>query len=209
MVMVIMDITDMATDITDMVIIMDIIWVRDPPMLNQLLPPNLQLPQKPLLKPKLHLGTDTVTDTMVMVMDTDITVTDTDILMVIIMDIIWANDPPNLPLKLMPPPHLTTLTTDTVIDTDTDTTDIPTITDMLTITANDQPNLPLKPHPHLITDTDTTDTTVMVTDTDTTDIMVMDTATTTANNKDTTTLNNATTFIMAYLVLKKKIEIFF
>ena len=46
-------------------------------------------------------------------------------------------------------------------------------------------------------------------DTDTTDIMVMDTATTTANNKDTTTLNNATTFIMAYLVLKKKIEIFF
>ena len=207
MVMVIMDITDMATDITDMVIIMDIIWVRDPPMLNQL--PKLPLPQKPLLKPKPHLGTDMVTDTTVMVMDTDITDTDTDILMVIIMDIIWANDPPNLPLKLMPPPHLTTLTTDTVIDTDTDTTDIPTITDMLTITANDPPNLPLKPHPHLITDTDTTDTTVMVTDTDTTDIMVMDTATTTANNKDTTTLNNATTFIMAYLVLKKKIEIFF
>merc|ERR1739846_92855 len=184
-----MDISDMATDITDMVIIMDIIWVRDPPMLNQ------------LLKPKPHLGTDMVTDTTVMVMDTDITDTDTDILMVIIMDIIWANDPPNLLLKLMPPPHLTTLTTDTVIDTDTDTTDIPTITDMLTITANDPPNLPLKPHPPLITDTDTTDTTVMVTDTDTTDITVMDTATTTANNKATTPLNNATTFIMAYLVV--------
>merc|ERR1711936_377990 len=152
MVMVITDITDMATDITDMVIIMDIIWERDPPMLNQLLPPNLQLPQKPLLKPKPHLTTDMDTDT-------------------------------------------------TVIDTDTDTTDIPTITDMLTITANDPPNLPLKPHPHLITDTDTTDTTVMVTDTDTTDITVMDTATTTANNKATTPLNNATTFIMAYLVL--------
>jgi len=201
MVMVITDISDMATDITDMVIIMDIIWVRDPPMLNQL--PKLPLPQKPLLKPKPHLGTDMVTDTTVMVMDTDITDTDTDILMVIIMDIIWANDPPNLPLKLMPPPHLTTDTdTDTtVIDTDTDTTDIPTITDMLTITANDPPNLPLKPHPPLITDTDTTDTTVMVTDTDTTDITVMDTATTTANNKATTPLNNATTFIMAYLVV--------
>merc|ERR1711988_649958 len=172
---------------------MDIIWVRDPPMLNQL--PKLPLPQKQLLKPKPHLGTDMVTDTTVMVMDTDITDTDTDILMVIIMDIIWANDPPNLPLKLMPPPHLTTLTTDTVIDTDTDTTDIPTITDM------DPPNLPLKPHPHLITDTDTTDTTVMVTDTDTTDITVMDTAITTANNKATTPLNNATTFIMAYLVV--------
>merc|ERR1712186_232365 len=124
-------------DITDMVIIMDIIWVRDPPMLSQL--PKLPLPQKPLLKPKPHLGTDMVMDTTVMVMDTDITDTDTDILMVIIMDIIWANDPPNLLLKLMPPPHLTTDTdTDTtVIDTDTDTTDIPTITDMLTITAND------------------------------------------------------------------------
>merc|ERR1712223_1300028 len=151
---------------------MDIIWVRDPPMQNQL--PKLPLPQKPLLKPKPHLGTDTVTDTTVMVMDTDIT-----------------------------------LTTDTVIDTDTDTTDIPTITDMLTITANDPPNLPLKPHPPLITDTDTTDTTVMVTDTDTTDITVMDTATTTANNKATTPLNNATTFIMAYLVvLKKRLKFF-
>merc|ERR1739848_6837 len=189
--MVITDISDMATDITDMVIIMDIIWVRDPPMLNQL--PKLPLPQKPLLKPKPHLGTVT---------DTDTTDMDTDILMVI-MDIIWANDPPNLPLKLMPPPHLTTDTdTDTtVMDTDTDTTDIPTITDMLTITANDPPNLPLKPHPHLIMDTDTTTATVMVTDTDTTDITVMDTATTTANNKATTPLNNATTFIMAYLVV--------
>merc|ERR1739848_139776 len=155
MVMVITDISDMATDITDMVIIMDIIWVRDPPMLNQL--PKLPLPQKPLLKPKPHLGTDTVTDTTVMVMDTDITDMDTDILMVI-MDIIWANDPLNLPLKLMPPQHLTTDTdTDTtVMDTDTDTTDIPTITDKLT---------------------------------------------TTANNKATTPLNNATTFIMAYLVV--------
>merc|ERR1712223_51966 len=118
---------------------MDIIWVRDPPMLNQL--PKLPLPQKPLLKPKPHLGTDMVTDTMVMVMDTDITDTDTDILMVIIMDIIWANDPPNLPLKLMPPPHLTTLTTDTdttdttVMVTDTDTTDI-TVMDTATTTAN-------------------------------------------------------------------------
>merc|ERR1711862_920701 len=148
----------------------------------------------------MGLGTDTVMDTTVMVMDTDITDMDTDILMVI-MDIIWANDPPNLPLKLMPPPHLTTDTdTDTtVMDTDTDTTDIPTITDMLTITANDPPNLPLKPHPHLIMDTDTTTATVMV----------MDTDTTTANNKATTPLNNATTFIMAYLVvLKKRLKIF-
>merc|ERR1711936_705952 len=104
MVMVITDITDMATDITDMVIIMDIIWVRDPPMLNQLLPPNLQLPQKPLLKPKPHHGTDTVTDITVMVMDTDITVTDTDmdttdIPTITDMLTITANDPPNLPLK--------------------------------------------------------------------------------------------------------------
>merc|ERR1711936_100357 len=114
------DITDMATDITDMVIIMDIIWVRDPPMLNQLLPPNLQLPQKPLLKPKLHLGTDTDTDTTVIDTDTDTT----DIPTITDMLTITANDPPNLPLK--PHPHLITdtdTTDTTVMVTDTDTTD--------------------------------------------------------------------------------------
>ena len=113
-----MVITDMATDITamDMVImdIMDIIWVRDPPMLNQL--PKLPLNLLPPLMPMPHLGTDmevitdmdtvmvtdtdptvmvTDTDPMVMVMDTDPTVmvTDTD---PTVMVTIMANDPPNL-----------------------------------------------------------------------------------------------------------------
>merc|ERR1719412_3293610 len=127
-------VTDMATDITamDMVIIMDIIWVRDPPMLNQL--PKLPLNLLPPLMPMPHLGTDMVTDTTVMVMDTDTTDTDTDIPMVIITVTISANDLPNLPLK---PMLLLGMDTDT---TDTDT-DIPMVIITLTITANDPPNL--------------------------------------------------------------------
>merc|ERR1719412_3330999 len=132
-------VTDMATDITamDMVIIMDIIWVRDPPMLNQL--PKLPLNLLPPLMPMPHLGTDTDTDTTVMVMDTDTTDTDTDIPMLIIT----ANDPPNLPPK--PHPHLTTdtdTTDTTVMVTDTDTM---VITDMDTVTtmANNKATTPL------------------------------------------------------------------